>query len=64
MLHEDGPPSVSVHEVLADHQVDAIPAVGINVIRQHHVRARRMEVGCEADDGCGVLVASAALALL
>ena len=44
MLHEDGPPSVSVHKILADHQVDAVAAVGVDIVRQHHMRARCMEV--------------------
>ena len=64
MLHEDGPPSVSVHKILADHQVDAVAAVGVHVVRQHYVRALCMEVRCEADDGRGIMVAPAALALL
>ncbi len=64
MLHEDGPPSARVHKLLADHQVEAVAAVGVHIVRQHHVRALRMEVRCEADDGRGIPVAPAALALL
>ena len=64
MLHEDGPPSVGVHKVLADDEVEAVAAEGVQIVRQHHVRARRVEVRGEADDGRGVLVAAAAPALL